>query len=227
ERLRLLRIDRFLGALVERLEVAHAQEAGDEPRRVELLQVVDLLADADEDHRPLHRRHRGQGAAALRGPVELRDDDARDPDRVVERLRLRPRLLTDRRVEDEEAFIRLDGLGDALDLGDQVRLERMPARRVHDDYIAPFQGLDPRLGDLHGFLRPRLLVDDSDDMLARAHARGRLLFERPPLELLRDREGELDVHVRLDERPLDVPDDLFDERLIDVTGARDLAERFS
>ena len=76
--------------------------------------------------------------------------------------------------------------------------------------------------DLH-----QLLVDDSDDMLARAHARGRLLFERPPLELLRNREGELDVHVRLDERPLDVPDDLFDERLIDVTGARDLAERLS
>src|SRR2546422_166712 len=31
---------------------------------------------------------------------------------------------------------------------------------------------------------PQLLVDDPDAVLARAHAGGRLLFERPPLELL-------------------------------------------
>src|SRR5207245_10202713 len=73
--------------------------------------------------------------------------------------------------------------------------------------------------DLH-----ELLVDDPHDVLARAHARGRFLFERPPLQLLRDPEGELDVHVRLDEGPLDVPDDFLDEGLVDVAGPRDLAE---
>src|SRR5256884_7095381 len=64
-------------------------------------------------------------------------------------------------------------------------------------------------------------------MLARTHAWRRLVLERPPLELLRDREGELDVHVRLDERALDVADDLLDERLVDIAGARDLAERLA
>src|SRR2546427_4312916 len=64
-------------------------------------------------------------------------------------------------------------------------------------------------------------------VLARAHARRRFLLERAPLQLLRDRQGELDVHVRLDERSLDVADDLLDERLVDVAGARDLAERLA
>src|SRR5881409_1954738 len=55
----------------------------------------------------------------------------------------------------------------------------------------------------------------------------RALEEKPPPELFRDPEGELNVHVRLDEGPLDVADDFFDERLVDVAGARDLAERLA
>src|SRR2546427_9150676 len=36
-------------------------------------------------------------------------------------------------------------------------------------------------------------------VLARAHARRGFLLERAPLQLLRDRQGELDVHVRSEE----------------------------
>src|SRR3990170_2130167 len=73
-----LLVDRLLGLLQERLEVPHPEEARDEPRRLELLEVVDFLPDADEEDGRLHLRHSGQGAAALRGSVELRDDHARD-----------------------------------------------------------------------------------------------------------------------------------------------------
>src|SRR5207244_2347327 len=83
--------------------------------------------DADEDDRRLHLGHGGEGAAPFRGPVEFRDDDARDPDRVVERLRLGPGLLPHGRIEHEEAFVCLDRLRDPLDLRDQVRLARVPA----------------------------------------------------------------------------------------------------
>src|SRR3989442_1992936 len=65
------------------------------------------------------------------------------------------------------------------------------------------------------------------DVSARDNAGGRLFSGRPPLELLCDPEGELDVHVRLDQGPLDVPDDFLDEGLVDVAGARDLAERLA
>ena len=43
-----------------------------------------------------------------------------------------------------------------------------------------------------------------------------------PLDLLREAEGHLDVHVRLEERPLDVPDDVLHEGGVHVGRARDL-----
>ena len=73
--------------------------------------------------------------------------------------------------------------------------------------------------DLH-----ELFVDDPDDVLPRAHPRGRLLLEGAPLELPRDCQGELDVHIGLEEGALDVPHDLLDERLVDVARARDLTQ---
>src|SRR5919204_1183278 len=298
--LRLPGVDRLLGPFEEGLQVAHPEQAGDEPRGLELLQVVDLLPDADEDDGRLDLGNRGQGSPALCGAVQLRDDDAGDADGVVERLRLGPRLLADRRVDHEEPFVRLNRLGDGFDLLDQVRLERMPAGRVHDDHVDGLQGLDPGLRDLRRILRrgvaeerrvdlfrellqlivrggpmdvrrdeadaeplllevlrqlpgrgrlplavqaneqdplllqrhlaglpedlDELLVDDPDDVFPRAHAGGRLLVQRAALQPSRDGKGELDVYVREDEGPLDVADDLFDEGLIDVGGARDLAE---
>src|SRR6266542_2284201 len=69
------------------------------------------------------------------------------------------------------------------------------------------------------------LVDDPDDVLARAHARRRRFLQGAPMEFPGDRQRQLDVHVRLDERPLDVSDDLLDEGLVDVARTGDLAER--
>ena len=70
-----------------------------------------------------------------------------------------------------------------------------------------------------------LLVDDPDDVLSRAHPGGRRIVERAALQLLRDQEGELHVDVGLDQRALDVADDLLDQRLVDVARTRDLAKR--
>src|SRR5206468_2165555 len=224
----------------------------------------------------------------------------RDADGVVERLRLRPGLLADGRVDNEEPFVRLDGLADRLDLLDQVRRERMPSGGVDDEDVHGLQGLDARLRDLQRILcarfaverggdllgqllelvvgrrpmhvrrdeadgeplllevlrelpggrrlalavqadeqdplfldrdlaaRPedldQFLVDNTDDVLAGAHARRRFLVQSPTLELPRDREGELDVHVGLDQGPLDVADDFLDQGLVDVAGPRDLSQ---
>src|SRR5439155_3816763 len=66
-------------------------------------------------------------------------------------------------------------------------LRKLPRGRRLPLSIQPDQE-DPLLleGDLPG--RPQdldeLLVDDADDVLARAHTRRRFVLERPPLELL-------------------------------------------
>src|SRR5207249_10220240 len=62
--------DLLLRLLQEGLEVPHPQEAGDEPGRVELLQVLDLLPDAHEHDRGLRLRDRAQGPAAFRRAVQ-------------------------------------------------------------------------------------------------------------------------------------------------------------
>src|SRR5437773_2345284 len=75
-------------------------------------------------------------AAALRGAVGRRDDDARDLHGLVERARLRPRLLADLRVDDEELLVGLRDLEDLLHLLDEALLELVAARRVDDDDVA-------------------------------------------------------------------------------------------
>ena len=300
EFLRGLLVDRFLRLLQEGLEVPHPEEAGDEPGRVELLEVLNLLPDPHEHDGGLRLRDRAEGPASLRGPVELRQDHARDSDRLVERLRLGARLLARRGVEDEDRLVRLHDLRDRLDLLDQVPLEGVTSARVHDHDLRALEHLQSRLRDLHRVLLPavpverdldrvrellqlivrggpvrvrrddtdtqtlllevpgeladrrrlplavqadhqdplfrdrelprlpedlhELLVDDPDDVLTGAHPRGRLLLERPLLKPTGDPPRELDVHVRLEEGPLDVADDLLDQGLVDVGRARDLPE---
>src|SRR5207245_620563 len=69
-----------------------------------------------------------------------------------------------------------------------------------------------------------VLVDDPNDVLARAHARGRFFLQGATLELLRNGERQLHVHVGLDQRTLNVADDFFDQGFVHVARARDLAE---
>jgi hypothetical protein len=54
------------------------------------------------------------------------------------------------------------------------------------------------------------LVDDAEDVVARARPRWGVLLERPGLDAVRQVHHEADVDVGLQERPLDLLDDLLD-----------------
>ena len=71
----------------------------------------------------------------------------------------------------------------------------------------------------------QLLVDDPYDVLSGAHPCWWSLLKGPPLQLLGDLEDQANVDVRLEQGPLDVPDHLLDDLLVDIGGVCDLLER--
>jgi len=75
--------------------VPETQQSLDKPTGLEGLQVLEVLARADEDHRGLSRSDGTQGSTALRMAVQLRDDDGAHLDRLVEGLSLVEASLTD------------------------------------------------------------------------------------------------------------------------------------
>ncbi len=300
--LRLLGINGLLCFLEEGGEIPHAKQARDESRGLKFLEIVELLAHSDEENWRLHLGDRTQGAAALRGAVQLRDNDTCDGHRVVEGFCLGTRLLANGRVDDEKTLVRGESLRDPLDLPDEIRLQGVAPRRVHDHDIHRGQRLEPGLHDARRILRLRIpiergvdavrdltelivggrpmdvrgdeahgeplllevlaqfprsrrlalavqsdkqeallmerhfpggtedfhefLIDDSYHVLPRTHPGRRRFLKGPPLEFARDRQGEGDLHIGLKEGSLNVPNDLFDEGLVDVARARDFAQSF-
>jgi hypothetical protein len=82
----------------------------------------------------------------------------------------------------------------------------------HDDgRLAPVE--------LHLLLSPQhlveFLVEDLDDLVLARQSSERFLLEGPPLHTLRHGQDELDVHIGLDERSLQVSYELLDGRFID------------
>src|SRR5881394_3219328 len=76
ELLALVFLDRRLGLLDEAEHVAHAENPRRHPVRVEVLELVDLLADRDELDRLARDRVDRERRAAARVSVELRQHDA-------------------------------------------------------------------------------------------------------------------------------------------------------
>ena len=96
-----------LDLLDEREHVAHAEDAARHAVGVERLELVELLAGTGEQDRLADDfLHRQRGATA-RVAVDLGEDHAVEPDRVVERLRDVDRFLTGHRVDDEQRVVRL------------------------------------------------------------------------------------------------------------------------
>ena len=77
--------------------------------RIEQLQVVDLLADADVFHRDAHLLADRDDDAPLGGAVELGEDDAGAAGRFGKMLRLADAVLAGRGVEHQQAFVRRAG----------------------------------------------------------------------------------------------------------------------
>src|SRR5262249_40591636 len=98
--------------------------------RIERLQILELLADADELHRQIELALDAEDGAALGGAVELCEDDAGTLDRLLELLRPHNRILTARSVEHEKDFMRRAGNAFAHDAMNLLQLAHEVSLRV-------------------------------------------------------------------------------------------------
>src|SRR5206468_12329158 len=76
-----------------------------ESLRIERLEVLDALAEANQLHRDLELADDADDDPALRGPVELGQAHAGKTDRLVEHAGLRKPVLTGRGVEDHQGLV--------------------------------------------------------------------------------------------------------------------------
>lgn len=113
--------------------VSHAQQPADEALGVECLEVVDVLARADEDDRRLSGSNGGQCTTTLGVTVEFGDDDGADGHRGLECLRLIARRLSDGRVHGEDDVVGRHHARHLLHLLEQRGLLLVTTGRVHDD----------------------------------------------------------------------------------------------
>src|SRR6185312_9497729 len=74
--------------------------------RIERPQVLELLPDADQLHRHAQLLRDRERDAALRGAVELGEDDAGDVHRLAEQERLAQTVLARGGVDREERLVR-------------------------------------------------------------------------------------------------------------------------
>ena len=104
---RLLGVDIRGGLLDQADDVAHAEDAAGDARRVEILERVELLAGADQLDRlagdGAHRERRAAAAVA----VDAGEHDAGDADALVEGLGEVDRVLAGERVGDEQDLVRV------------------------------------------------------------------------------------------------------------------------
>src|SRR5207249_3030367 len=94
--------DRLLRALDQRQDVAHAEDARRHPVGMEVLELVELLADGDELDRATRDRLHGQRRAATRVAVQLGHQNSVEGDPLLERERDVHGFLTGHRVEHEQ-----------------------------------------------------------------------------------------------------------------------------
>src|SRR4051794_39423542 len=73
---------------------------------VEGAQVLELLADPDQLHRHAQLLRYRERDPALRGPVELRQDDAVDVHRLAEQQRLAQSVLAGGGIDREQRLVR-------------------------------------------------------------------------------------------------------------------------
>jgi hypothetical protein len=147
---RLLGVDIGGGLLDQRDDVAHAEDAAGDARRIEILERIELLAGADQlDRLAGDRAHRQRGAAAAVA-VDAGEHDAGKPDAFVERACEIDRVLAGEGVCNEQHLVRIGRLFDLRRLVHHLIVERGAAGCVeqHDVIAAEFGGLDSATGNL-------------------------------------------------------------------------------
>ena len=115
--------------------IAHAKDAVRHPRRVERLQILDLLARALEVD-----RHAGDGQhrecrTAAGVAVGLGQDDAADADLFIKGLGHVDGFLTGHGVHDQQRFIDLDSLLDAHQLIHELVIDLQTACGIENNNV--------------------------------------------------------------------------------------------
>ncbi len=144
--------ERFLSTFDQRLDVTHAKKLRDEPVGLELLQVVETLANTDECDRRLRLRDCRERTAPFCCAIELCYDYAGYSNRFMKRTRLVSCLLPDRCIQHKQSLIRLCDRVDPLHLLDQIALKRMPPRGVDNLHIVRLQFIESPLRNSDGII---------------------------------------------------------------------------
>ena len=170
--------------------VAHAEDARGDTVRVEGLDGVELLADADQLDRAA-----GDGAHAERGtapPVAI-DPGQRDPgeaDPLVEGARDRDGILAGQRVRHQQGLGRHGNVAHGGAFGHQLVVHVEPTGGIQEDHVVAFL----RAG-LHGAPRDRdrtLAGDDRQHVHLSLHTESRqLLHGRRPAGIERGHQHAL------------------------------------
>ncbi len=134
----LLLLHLFLVELLMRLfdqgeHVAHAEDAAGHAVGMEFLEVIQVLAGADEFDRHAGDVLDAEGRAAAGVAIELGHDDAVELQRFVEGLGAVDGVLAGHGVDDEHDLVGLDALVDALELLHQFVVDVQAAGGIEDD----------------------------------------------------------------------------------------------
>ena len=154
---RLLLVKALLRLLDKREHIAHAQNAGGHAFGVEKLDHVQLLARAHKlDGLPCGRPD-GEGRAAPGVAVQLGQQNAVDPQRLVKGRGRADRILTGHGVHDQENLIGLHSALDLLQLRHELFVNVETSGGVQKDRIKPVVlGVTHRvLGNLHRVYLPQ------------------------------------------------------------------------
>ncbi len=140
----LLGIKGALGLLDERHDIAHVEDARRHTVGVEGFEVLELLPRRGKQDRSTGHVDDGQGRATARVTVELGKDDAIKTNAGPKLLRRAYGVLPDHRVNDEENFVRLNGVPNLTQLLHEFAVDGESSRGIddHDVVEVDFRVLD-------------------------------------------------------------------------------------
>ena len=128
-------VDGLLGFFDEGDDVTHAEDAASESIRVEGLDAVGPLADADVEDGEAGDGDDGEGGAAAGVSVHLGEDEAGEGDLFVELLGDLDGVLAGHGVDDEEDFDGVEGFSNVGELLHELFVDLESTAGVHEEPV--------------------------------------------------------------------------------------------
>src|SRR5262249_45915345 len=129
-------VNGLFGALDERKNVAHPENAGNDALGIEAFERIVFFAEADELDRRAADFADGKSSAAAGIAIEFRENDAGEAETFVKFSGGANGVLADHRVGDEENFARLQLLFEHGEFVHKLVVDVEAPGGVHDDYVA-------------------------------------------------------------------------------------------